>query len=185
MINTYEIKRKLEFFKFNIIRFFNKGYERGYDDIKEIQLILENVDVITIPRKYIGNFYISSIQKSICRMGCNYIGESIVADKFILEVNEKANTHENSPNYGERYIFERLIKYNDICSIDIIYKTGKVDSYSFDYDGDDENANQKSRINKFGDLELVIGKELKLEDYFYFDQTQHERAFRWEMYEIE
>jgi len=172
------------------MRFFNRYYDGGHDDIKEIQLCLENMDSITFNRKDIGDFFIGDIKSSISRMGCNYIGSLTVASQFVLEVKKEANIVENNENYGKRNLFDRLTKYNDITAITIVYKTGKTDHYSVSYDeGENEgklgadNINQKSRINKFGDLELVIGKDVTLDDNFYSETTNENRDLTWEMYE--
>lgn len=186
----YQLKRWFGFFKFNFIRFFNKNYDNYYDDIKEIHLCFENLDRIIFERKYIGNFILDNIQTSISRIGMNRIDSVVYAKKFVLEVKKDANIFEKDINYGERYVFDRFIKYQDICNIEIIYKTGKQESYYFDYDGGEhdgdlgaDNINQKSRINQFGDLEIVIDKDLSFDECFAYTQDEDNRNFMWDLYE--
>lgn len=185
----YQFKRWFGFFKFNFIRFFNKYYESFQDDIKEIELMLENVDMMCFQRKHIGRFDLSDIKTEVSRIACNSISTFKIANQFILEVKKDANIFETDINYGGRNLFDRIVQYGDICSINIIYKTGKSEHYYFDYDEGDNaetlganNINQKSRINQYGDLELVISKTLLL-DCFPEQEDVKINNLRWEMYE--
>ena len=181
----YRLKRWFGFFKFKFIRFFNRYYDSFHDDIKEIMLVLENCECITFSRKHIGQFLLDDIHTTIAREGANYIGKSVQAGKFALEVKNDANISKTST---DKLPFNRIVSYGDICQVNIVYKTGKEDSYYIDYEEDSqlpyggENIYQKSRINEHGDLELVIGKDMFLDDCFE-KQSKEGRDITWEYYE--
>lgn len=186
-----KFKEWFGFFKFRFIRFFNRYYQSGKDDIKEITLYFENLDDVTIPRQYIGSFYLGKFERSIARRGCNWIGESIWVDKFFIEIHADANQEQYSRNFGKRYPFNRLMEYQDITNIEIIYKTGKKEKYGVNYDeGDDEgklganNILQQSKLNSFGDLYITIGKDTRINDICTNEEMGDEdfRDLQWDMY---
>jgi hypothetical protein len=156
-------------------------------EVKQIDVVFENCEVVTFPKEYIGQFYLGELKEVISRRACNQIDKHLLADKLILEVRDRAalNTKTYSGN-----AFDRVKAYDDITHIDIIYEDGSNDYIGLDYDeGESEgilganNINQKSRINKFGDLELLVGKDLQFEDYFIPIESQHYRDHRWKMFE--
>ena len=189
------LKERLEFLRFNFIRFFYKGYQRFHDDIKEIHLILENCDWITIKRKHIGEFVLQDFERQICRQGMNRIGELKFANKFLIEIYKDANTKVESP-FGKYNVFDRLTEWADITGVEIVFKTGESEYYYVDYDSKEEsfgaelgeeNILQKYKFNDSGDLYLSIGKFENIDDEFdgEIQNSEEARNYKWNMYELE
>lgn len=144
--------------------------------IKEIELIFENCEVITIPGKYIGRFYVGNIRKSLSRIAVNSTRMYETAKKIVIEIHKDAET-QNRPfgTEGDDSTFDRILKWNDITSIEITLedaynKENKEEHYVFytDWIGDSEyeNEGQKSKRSELGHLYIVITKKNKKEGYF-------------------
>ena len=143
------------------------------DNIERIDLILENCEVVSIDRKYLGRFFIGNIVKEIRRIACNAIDEIVTAKESYIEINRNSDTEQTNMLGKNYYPLERLRRYNDIAAVDIIYADGKTDYYYTDYDeGENENCsgaeniNQKSKFNNFGDLYISIGESINIDEVF-------------------
>ncbi|WP_353892461.1 hypothetical protein PRVXH_001807 [Proteinivorax hydrogeniformans] len=94
---------------------------------------------------------------------------------------------------GENNQFERILQYPDITAIDIYHKDIEEPTeiimpwVSVDSRGE-ENINQKSYINKFGDLFVVIDEDGKANIENAFNLTgiedKERMDFMWEMLDI-
>lgn len=144
--------------------------------IKEIELVFENCEVITIPGKYIGRFYVGNIRKSLSRIAVNSTRMYETAKKIVIEIHKDAET-QNRPfgTEDDDSTFDRILKWNDITSIEITLedaynKENKEEHYVFytDWIGDSEyeNEGQKSKRSELGHLYIVITKKNKKEGHF-------------------
>ena len=163
-------------------------------NIKGIELGLENCESIFIERKYIGRFCLRAFERQIARMGCNYIGDTSFANEILIEIHAGANKKE-VPTFGgdERCRFDRLLGCNDITSITMVQHDGS-ETFVVDYnEGDDagslgaNNIYQKSKLNDFGDLYVVIGEKLDVDIEFPTETINDEDhgEFMWKMYGLE
>ena len=162
------------------------------EDIKSVEFILENCEMITIDGKYIGNFYLGDVSYSINRIACNSIEELYWTNNFYISINRKADKKENIKyTLGEinknRNIFNRLTSYPDITSITVNFSNGKSKSFYVDWNEDDEqnNSYQKTYVNDFGDLFMVINKNKNIEDIWDLNEINDKESidFQWDMYE--
>lgn len=155
----------------------------AYEGIAYIDLILENCEVIRVPRQYIGEFLLDDIKIKISRVACNSIKKSFIAKDFIMSIHA---------DFNERYehgidTFSRL-SCNDITEVVIGYLWGEEESYFVDYDeGENEgvlgaaNINQ-STVVKYGDLYIRVNADKK--EYAQFPEDKETRDFIWDMYDI-
>lgn len=163
------------------------------EQIVKVELVLENCEVITIEGKYIGEFRLENITYSIRRKACNYIGESEVAKHFSMSINRDCNKEEaTETSFGtatdwKRNKFERIRQYDDITSIYVYFKGKKKPKVFYtNWGGESEYENdyQKSYINEFGDLFIVIDEKLNIEETFGTDEINDKEIidFTWSMY---
>ena len=153
--------------------------------LKEITFTFENCDCVTIDGKYICDFAVSGIRKTIKRIACNAINEYDYCKNFFIEISKGAK--DIGTMTGETFFTRR---FDDITSInftleddiyDDIYdeNTDKyigITTKDYDYavDWKDisstnasicENANQKTYLSDCGNLYILISKKKTMEDY--------------------
>ena len=139
--------------------------------ISKIELILENLEVIVIDSEDIGGIDIGNIKTRIQSMGSNSINKYLYSDDIAIEIYKSGNKLFNSLGIegAEEYVFNRLTCNPDIASIEIHYENedDKSELILVDYDEEHgNNKNQKSFIDKQGNLCLVISEYKIIEDYF-------------------
>lgn len=163
------------------------------EEIKKIEIILENCEVVTVEGKHIGDFSCNNIEYSINRMGYNYIGETYTCKDFSMSIHKDCALNDKEEWSfgtldGKRNPLKRINDYKDIASIYIYFTNDKKDAKQIyvEWGGDNEciNEYQKSYINRLGDLFIVISKDLKLEDVFDLEEIEDEdfMGFTWDMY---
>lgn len=54
--------------------------------VKSIELILENCEVIKIDEEYIGDIWMRGIREELARFGCNYIATRKWCKEFFIEI---------------------------------------------------------------------------------------------------
>ncbi len=163
------------------------------EQISKVEIVLENCEMITIEGKHIGAFDLDDITYSISRIACNYIDEMYTCKNFSISIHTDSNSNKESKwtmgmlEDEQRNPLERIHKYNDITSIYVYFSNNEVPKkFYVSWSGDDyHNDYQKTYINKFGDLFIVISEENKLEDIFNLEEIEDEqyRKFIWSMYE--
>jgi hypothetical protein len=162
------------------------------EQIEKIELVLENCEVITVEGKHIGEFNCEDIKYSISRRACNYIGEMQICENFSMNIHRDCALNKKSEwTMGEldeeRNPFERILKYDDITSVYIYFKEMKEPKVIYPKcgEGEYENEYQKSYINQFGDLFIVISKDKAFEDVFDKEEIEDKQAmdFIWRMFE--
>ena len=139
--------------------------------VSKIELILENLEVITIDSEDIGGIDIGDIKTRVQSMGSNSINKYLYSDNIAIEIYKTGNKLFNSFGIegAEEYVFNRLTQWNDIASIEIHYESedDKSELILVDYDErDGNNVNQKSLIDESGNLCLVISEYKGIEHYF-------------------
>lgn len=137
--------------------------------IKHIDLVLENCDVIHIDGKHIGFFILDNIKKTAGIMGCNSFGVRETAEEIFLEISPDANKEYHPLGISSEWTmpFERLSRYNDITSIDIITDDETLRYYTnWTGDSDYENEAQTSIIGKNGCFYLAITERKTAQEYF-------------------
>lgn len=139
--------------------------------VSKIELILENLEVITIDSEDIGGIDIGDIKTRVQRMACNSINKYSYSDDIAIEIRKSANKLFNyfEIEGAEELIFNRLTQCNDIASIEIHYESedDKSELILVNYDERyGNNVNQKSLIDESGNLCLVISEYKGIEHYF-------------------
>lgn len=167
------------------------------DNIKAIELQLENCETITVARENIGDFFMGKFKRQIAKFGSNYIGDATFVDEISMELHANANTLDAftmTCSSNTTLPFDRLAKYGDITHVVIIRDNGHQEplireTFTTNYGEDNEdeytinmeNEHQKCKQNQFGDLYIVIGKGLDI-DKIYPDSdinNKDERDFKW------
>ena len=136
-------------------------------EIKYIQIGLENVEVINIGIEDIEymDLDVISDRDTIYKWGEKNIERWRYCQKLHICINKKVD--KEYPTYGgtsDFTVFERLLKFNDI--VDITYLDGNKNRVESIYvpwkdnaSNEDENDNQLSKLDKDGNLEILIKEE--------------------------
>lgn len=163
-------------------------------EIKQLKLIFENCETITIDRKYIGALDIDNIKKSISRNACNSISSNLSCDSFVISINrklpiEKLSSWTIGDVLEERNPLIRIQQYNDITGIEVIYENDTSEYIFIQWGGDSDYSNeyQKVYVNDFEDVFIVIDKDNDLDYYFDMEEINNKDNinFMWSMYEEE
>lgn len=136
-------------------------------EFKKVELYLENCELITIERKYLGHIYMSNFTESISRHDKSLI-HSTVVNEFAIEIHRSLDeTTKKQGLFGEYTPLQRLNKWNDITQIEIFYEDGTSRHFYAHWHDDDQynNRYQKNKMNNFGDLYIVISETKGIDDY--------------------
>lgn len=161
--------------------------------LKEITLILENCDAITIDGKYIGRFLVDDLHSYIGRTALNSFDKVDVADTIIIEIHKDANKERyqfDQTQYEDfkQMTFDRLLNYKDITGIEFTLVENYVQegrkpvvedyNYYVDWVGDSDYVNeaQVNYLSKDGNLYIVIAKDKKIEDFFELEEIDSSEA---------
>ena len=149
--------------------------------IKHIDIVLENCDVIKIDGKHIGYFLMDDIRKNAGVIGCNSFGVRETAEETLLEISQDANVKYNPLGIKseENFVFDRLMKYDDITAIDIYTDTDTL-RYLVKWVGDSDYANdaQSSAIGKNGCLYVVVSENTDAKELCNVCEKAHPTAAR-------
>lgn len=130
--------------------------------IKKIELVFENCEYIEVSNA-IGDFYIGEITKEVTRIASNSIATFNDANLIYFQV--YGNGEIKSHLWDNINPIDRLLKYNDITSIDITYIDDTVESFYPKYEGDEFNANQTMKKYK-DDVFVVISPNKTVDDIY-------------------
>ena len=159
--------------------------------LKNITLVFENCDSITIDGKYVGEFIVDDIHTSIKRIACNAIERIDSVDTFAIEIHKDANKERfqfDQTDYKDfkQMTFDRLSAYNDITSIQINLIENYVEEEQvprqehYDYyvkwtgKSDDINESQINYLSDCGNFYIVIAENKKIEDFFDLEEINDE-----------
>jgi hypothetical protein len=137
-------------------------------EFKQIELVLENCEVITVERKYLGSIYMSNFTEIISRHRKSLI-QSTVVNEFAIEIHRSLDeTVAKQGLFDDYNPIQRLNKFNDITQLEITYEDGTKKHFYTHWHDDDEynNRYQKNKLNQFGDLYIVISENNDIDQYF-------------------
>lgn len=134
------------------------------NEIKRVDMVLENCEVLSVDGKYIADFNCEDITYSIRRTACNCIEEVYSCKNFSMSIHrdcaldEKANGTLSICKDAVNNPLKRILEYPDITSIYIYFANGHSKRIYLPWSEEDEYENkcQKSYMNKFGDLFIVV-----------------------------
>lgn len=132
--------------------------------VREIELVFENCDSMTIPEKHIGFFEIDDIRTRVRRIAVNAIAKMELVGKVVIEILPEGNTDhfelgvEDDPVYRMKK-FER-VRHNDITSIEIHYDDDSTETYYPEFEGTYVNEWQTTFCSKTQSLYVLIGKNI-------------------------
>lgn len=143
--------------------------------IKNIELVLENCEIITIPIEDIGAICIKNFEKTFARWCVNDISMSEKCNYLILQIKDSSQTYKErltiSSTYegDEKPMLERL-KVDDITYIYINYFWDDEEyHWCVAWGGDSEYQNiLQTTEEHLGDIWIAIGEEAQkeLKDYY-------------------
>ena len=145
-------------------------------NIKAITLVLENLDSFTFEAKYIGDFAITNIHRWCGRVATNAISAITCADTFLLEIYQEAEAPLQTGWETDAGItnFQRLMKWNDIVSVEIEDAQGNKEDIIMQWEDEDgdaaSNKLQTSELSTLGNLYICIDKDKDVGDYFPNDE---------------
>ncbi|MCM3387212.1 hypothetical protein M3649_03585 [Ureibacillus chungkukjangi] len=156
-------------------------------EIKQIDIVLENCEVIVIPRNEIGEFSLSGVEKVYSRIASNSISDYLFAKSFYIEIHKDANTldnvDENFREFGE-LPFDRLTKHHDITHVDLIFEDGSNEYICVDWSGESEYINDSQTTYhsaENGSLFIVVDRDKTVDDVF-GSSLNDEEAYHWNFY---
>lgn len=121
--------------------------------MKEIRILLENCDVITIGGKdvkFLDMEHISKLPQDI-NIVCQTTRQLCTADRVTLILSKKANLpHREFGVFDETTVFKRLMKRRDIVSLTIVHEDGKEVTYHGPYDENEHLIGNLVTVRKNG-----------------------------------
>ncbi|SDW24612.1 MULTISPECIES: hypothetical protein [Paenibacillus] len=129
-------------------------------DVVFIELVLENCESIEIVAEHMREVRISDITRSIRRIACNSVSETVVCEHFFATIEPQANV-------GTAYTFwsgdtaspfGRLTEHSDITALSIRYRDGSSEYIYVPWGGDYDYINDYQRVvlNDDGSLTITI-----------------------------
>lgn len=145
--------------------------------IKEIEFVLENLEIVTFKPEELGELHIGKITECVNRVACNSIAKSKVADDIAIEIFKKAQFQKSViESFKKKDYFKRIINFSDITHINLIYSDDTEDYLSVvweeDEKNDDINLLQKSMLSDLGNLYIIISSDKTKDVKDYFDMEE-------------
>lgn len=135
--------------------------------MKEIRILLENCDTITVDGKdvkFLDMEHISKLPQDI-NIICQTTRKTCTTDKVTLILSKDANLpYREFGVFDETTVFERLMKRRDIVALTIVYEDGKEVTYHGPYD-------ENERL--IGNLATVRKDGKKVTHYVSYDEFEH------------
>lgn len=137
--------------------------------VKDIELTFENIDYVVIPNRYFSIFSLQKVETSVSRVAVNAILRYQEAGFVTIKLNKEANsefenfyTNIDLAHYKGDTLFERIINYNDITSIKLLYEDDSSEEFAVAWedekDNECRNKLQIATLDKDGNLCIRIGK---------------------------
>ena len=137
--------------------------------LKQIDIVLENCEVISVPIERVHHFYANNITNNI---GLNEITETLdtvfYTDELEIVLRQEANVElkQDCENgiFNDCKVFDRLTRFNDITHIDLIFADDTNIYLSVPYEEENPavlgspNLYQYSEMNGNGELRINISK---------------------------
>lgn len=135
--------------------------------IEKICITFENCETVTIPSRYLLDFYMNEFETFIHRAAVNAITKETVARCVVLHIDKMFNFACKERFYDCTSAFERFKKYPDISCITVFYErehnddrqiqeTFFVDCDTPEYEENGINPNQKMLDDADGGLAICI-----------------------------
>ena len=134
--------------------------------LKQINNILENCEVISVPIERIGNFYFKNITKNYWFDETDSeLDTDYTTNEFYIVLPVKANIFLKADYqnvFSDYKVFDRLTEYRDITHIDLIFTDDTSQYIAVPYEEENPavlgspNLYQKTRFLDGGDLEIFI-----------------------------
>lgn len=117
-------------------------------DVKYIDLVFENIDVIRLEPEQIEWFYIGDINRNIFFNGLQIIKE-VSCNDFTIEIKDPKNIEhfEHGFNEHKTNVLDRL-NDNDLTHVDIIYSDGSNEYISIPYTEEQYNDYQRNTYDE-------------------------------------
>lgn len=135
--------------------------------MKEIRILLENCDTITIDSQHIQFLdmeHINEVSPDV-NIICQTTRQLCTADRVALILSKEANLpHREFGVFDETTVFKRLMKRKDIVSLTIVYEGGKEVTYHGPYDESERLIGNLATVRKNG-KEVVY--------YVSYDEFEH------------
>lgn len=148
-------------------------------DIKEIEFVFENCEIIRFKPEELGEFHIGKIRESIDRVALNSIATSREADDIAIEIFKKAQFKPSVMDSGEnKDYFKRIAAFHDITHFNLIYADDTEDYIGVvweDSNNDEVNAYQREMYSELGNFYIIISsdKTKDFKDYFDIDEINN------------
>lgn len=121
--------------------------------MKELRILLENCDTITVDGKdvkFLDMEHINKVSPDV-NIICQTTRQLCTADRVTLILSKKANLpHREFGVFDETTVFKRLMKRRDIVSLTIVYEDGKEVTYHGPYDEDECLIGNIATVRKGG-----------------------------------
>lgn len=127
--------------------------------LNSLKIIFENCESLSIPADDILHIEINNVSKNYSFTKPWYHMNSINnADKVMILISKDANTCKYfDAMFSNITPFERIIRYNDITHLNLIFEDGITESYEVTFNGNEENSLQHSEVIDSGSLIIKIG----------------------------
>ncbi len=139
-------------------------------EVKFIELILENCEVVKIPPQYVGIFNVNNLHHSISRMATNAILDAVSCDSLYLQISSKLVDPNSMWLEKDVLPIDRLTKCRDLVGVAVNYVDGTDEMIYVPWDDDPSeytNSYETSRLNPYtGDLFIVVSKTENVSDIF-------------------
>lgn len=146
--------------------------------LKYIVLGLENCQTMKFYSEDIERINIDNIKTSIS-INRGDATEYLTTNKFNIVLKPEANTYDSQvvTYFNNELPFDRIMKFNDICTIDLFYYDGSSAQYKVEwkqhknaYIIDQENKNQTSHLSDNemfgkGNLYIICDKKITAKQY--------------------
>lgn len=135
--------------------------------MKELRILLENCDTITVDGKdvkFLDMEHINMLPQDI-NIICQTTGANCTTDRVTLILSKDANLpHREFGVFDETTVFERLMKYRDIVSLTVVYEDRKEVTYYMPYE---EN------VPAIGNLAPIRKNGKEVVYYVSYDEFEH------------
>ncbi|MBM6613783.1 hypothetical protein JTF06_02605 [Desemzia sp. RIT804] len=150
-------------------------------EMTALQLFFRNGDTLVINREFIGDLWIKQVTTSYGRINGSDFQEIHPCQSFKIELLPEADRVDSDDiNLGglESGMFERIKKYSDIETMDLLYKTPtdpdseaiQSERIYFPYEAQDpdglDNKHQSTHMGADGHLYVLIDPEKTVTDVF-------------------
>lgn len=141
--------------------------------VESIEIEFSNCEHAVIPIEYILAFHIGKIRTEITKAAINTVLREDIAEEVFLEIFSEIDDigyHPFGDKSVKKSILRRIEMCGDITGINVNYINGDEENYLVPYitdnsEGEGPNRLQKVYLSDLGNLYLLIGKDMNLEDY--------------------